>query len=376
MSRTTYAIMRMLPSVVQNMAIRIHLLRRRNGLKSLKTPTAIILYVTSRCNLRCGHCFYWDALNRKSPELTVNEVEKLVTSLSHPVSLSLTGGEPFLRKDLYDLVRCFTVNHKVREVAIATNGYFTREIAEFCRGFVSENANIPLSVQVSIDGMETTHDDIRGCSGSFRHAFATTEELLELAGLNKAFSVSVGVAVQKRNLTEISDLIDLLGSRGCEIRINLIRGESSGTFGVTQESSSHVNPKDGESIALDVEEMHRLYDLLIAKNEVYGFWSKRHQRVYEIGMEVIEQRRKVLDCYAGTIDGVIYANGDVAFCELTKPVGNLHTYDFDLQSLWQSPEAVVMRNKVYHCFCTHGCNISTGLMFDPEIVREAVLGKA
>jgi MoaA/NifB/PqqE/SkfB family radical SAM enzyme len=366
--------MRMFPSLVQNAAISAHLLCRRRGLKYLKTPTAIILYVTNRCNLRCGHCFYWDSLNRKSPELTIDDMEKLAASLAHPVSLSLTGGEPFLRKDLGQLVRCFMTTRKAREVALATNGYFTREAVDFCEQFLEEYVSIPLSVQVSLDGIEKTHDAIRACPGSFNRAVATIENLLELANRHEAFSVSAGIAVQKRNLSEMAELLDLLGSRGVEIRINLIRGESSGTFGVTQESSSHVNPKEGSSIALDVEEMHLLHDLLAVKNEVYGFWSKRHQRVYEIGMEVIEQRRKVLDCYAGTIDGVIYANGDVAFCELTKPVGNLHDYDFDLQRLWQSPEASAMRNKVARCFCTHGCNISTALMFEPDIVREAVLG--
>jgi len=375
MGETTYAIMRSLPEVLQDAAVKAHLARKRRGLKHLQTPTAIILYVTNKCNLRCGHCFYWDSLNTKTPELTIEQVDKLVASLAHPVSLSLTGGEPFMRKDLAEMVQCFMAPRKAKEVAVATSGYYTRDTVEFCRQFLARYADTPLSVQISLDGLRDTHDAIRGIPTSFDRALATMDNLVELAGQHSALSVACGVAIQKRNLGEISELIDLLAARKVEIRINLIRGETAGTFGVTLENSSHFDPKDGNSIALDVEEMHALHALLTAKNELHGFWSKRHQRSYEIGMEVIEHRKKVIDCWAGTIDGVIYPNGDVAFCELTRVVGNLHDYDFDLKKLWHTAQAVAMRDNVTRCFCTHGCNISTNLlMSDPAIVKEAVLG--
>lgn len=373
MGRMKQTLVRMLPPVLQDIAIRSHIRQRRKGLKDLKAPSSIIVYVTNRCNLRCGHCFFWDSLNKNAPELSVNEFERLADSLIKPVSLSLTGGEPFLRNDLREIVRCFAGRGKAQEVAIATNGYFVKKTIDFCSDFIAEYPSIPLSVQVSLDGLEKTHDGIRGCSGSFKNALSAIEGLRELACQHKLFSVSAGIAVQKGNLSEMSDLLDLLGSKDVKIRINLIRGESAGTFGVTQDGSSHVDPKDGCDIALDINEMRSLYSLLISKNKECGFWSKRHQRIYEIGMQVIEQRKKLVPCFAGIIDGVIYANGDVSFCELTKPVGNLQEYGFDLERLWQSHQATTMRNNIKHCFCTHGCNISTGLMFEPDIVREAVL---
>ncbi|NOY70867.1 MAG: hypothetical protein GXP14_00575 [Gammaproteobacteria bacterium] len=184
--------------------------------------------------------------------------------------------------------------------------------------------------------------------------------------------MSAGIAVQKSNIEEVEPLIDLLGKKGINIRINLIRGESSGTFGVSSNDSSHFTPKDGDSISLNVTEMHRLHHILCEKNKEFSFWSKRHQRSFEIGMAVIEKKKKVIDCYAGTIDAVIYANGDVAFCELTKVIGNLYNYDCDMKKLWHNPNALVMRPKVKSCFCTHGCNISTSLMFEPEMVKEAL----
>ena len=377
MKRLTSSLLQVLPETITEPAISAHLALKRRRLRDLETPTVMILYVTSKCNLRCGHCFYWDSLNRKAPELTVDEIHTLVASLCNPVSLSLTGGEPFLRKDLGDIVRSFMVHDKARDVAIATNGHFTKDTTAFCRGFLKQYPGTPVSVQVSLDGLKVTHDGIRGVQGSFDRALATIDELLGLRAQHAGLAVSAGVAIQKRNLEEISDLIDLLASRRLDIRIILIRGESLGTFGVTHADSSHVDPKDGSDIALNAEELRALRVLLKAKNELYGFWSKRSQRAYDIGLEVIEHRRKVIDCYAGTVDVVIYPNGDVAFCELTKAVGNLHDYGFDLRKLWRSAEADAMRRRVSRCFCTHGCNISTSLMMsDPAVVREAFLQEA
>jgi MoaA/NifB/PqqE/SkfB family radical SAM enzyme len=324
--------------------------------------------------MRCGHCFYWNSLNNKSVDLRIEDIGKIADSLTQPISLSLTGGEPFLRKDLGKIVRCFIAKRKAREIAIATNGFFTEEIREFCNKFIIDFPHLPLSVQVSMDGLKKTHDDIRGCPGAFNHALYTIKELYQLASKHEHFSVSAGIAVQKRNLAEMPALLEIIGSTGAAIRINLIRGESSGTFGVGKETSSHIDPKDGHSIFLNIDEMHGLHDLLISKNVVYGFWSKRHQRIFEIGMHILEQMKKQIECYAGIIDGVIYSNGDVAFCELTKPIGNLYDFDFDMKALWQSTASNAMRDKITKCFCIHGCNLSTSLMFEPEFVKEAVLG--
>lgn len=364
-----------LPTTVQDSTINKYLYYKKKNLKVLKTPTAVILYVTNKCNLKCNHCFYWDSLNKKTDELSANEIAKIVDSLKHPISLSLTGGEPFLRGDLPEIIDSFIVRKRVKEIGITSNGFMTDKVVSFCERYCLEHKNIPLSVQISLDGLEVVHDSIRRVNGSFKRALDTINKLHELTKFYDTFSVSAGIAVQKKNLSEILELIDLLETRNVEIRINLIRGETSGTYGVAKYNSSHFKPKEGSEIALDIEEVRFLYDALCQKNEKYGFWTKRHKRIYEICMQVLEKRKKFIDCYAGTIDAVIYPNGDVAFCELTRPIGNLRNYDFDMQKLWNSNDALSMRSKVKKCFCIHGCNISTALMFDPEIIKESLLNR-
>lgn len=369
-------IIRRMPDVVQDAVVGSFLALKKRNLKGLKTPTSVILYVTDRCNLRCNHCFYWSSLNKKSYELSLDDLSRIASSLAHPITLSITGGEPFLRKDLREIASMFAESGKVKEIGLASNGFLPDEIESFCEKFCSTYKYIPLSVQISLDGTEETHDSIRVVKGSFRRALDTIGRLKALeARFDRKFSVSAGIAVQKRNVHEVPELLDLLGAMGVKIRINLIRGESLGTFGIGSNDSSHNAPKEGRDIALNIEEIRALYEVLCRKNERYGFFTKRHKRIFEVCMEVMERRKKVLPCYAGLIDSVIYANGDVAFCELTRPVGNLKDFDFDLQKLWNSKNALSMRPKVEKCFCIHGCNISTSLLFEPEMVKENLLSK-
>ena len=71
-------------------------------------PIQLTFFLTSRCNLRCEHCFYWKELDADhSNELKIDEIKKIAQSLPRLLVLSITGGEPFVRKDICDVVSTF-----------------------------------------------------------------------------------------------------------------------------------------------------------------------------------------------------------------------------------------------------------------------------
>ena len=96
-------------------------------------PAHIVLFITNRCNMECDHCFLVESgeLNdMKRPQiLSVENLRKLATSNPKLLALSITGGEPFLRKDLYKIVNLF----KKQVVAIPTNGFLTDNIIDRCK---------------------------------------------------------------------------------------------------------------------------------------------------------------------------------------------------------------------------------------------------
>ena len=56
-----------------------------------KTPLQLIHFITSKCNAKCGHCFYWKNLNTKG-ELSLEEIEKITKHLPDLVILNISGG--------------------------------------------------------------------------------------------------------------------------------------------------------------------------------------------------------------------------------------------------------------------------------------------
>jgi len=111
------------------------------------------------------------------------------------------------------------------------------------------------------------------------------------------------------------------------------------------------------------------------KESVFPFWSELQQEKIRLSLAMIEGKKRQLPCYAGKIDAVLYANGDVAMCELTRPFANVREFGCDMKKLWRSPRAGWTRDRIRGCFCIHGCNLSTSMMFEPRLVQRLLTGR-
>src|SRR5215467_12525819 len=92
--------------------------------REMDSPPFLVLFINSICNMKCEHCFYWTALNKKD-DLTKEEIFALSDSLGKIENLNLSGGEPFLRKEFAEIVRKFVTTNQARQVYVPSNGYFT-----------------------------------------------------------------------------------------------------------------------------------------------------------------------------------------------------------------------------------------------------------
>src|SRR5687768_10376970 len=92
-------------------------------------PSYLILFATAACNARCKHCFYWEEIQSANVrnELKLPEIEKIAKSL-RLIYLSIGGGEPFLRRDLGQVVEAFYKNSGLLYCNIVTNGYYTDQV--------------------------------------------------------------------------------------------------------------------------------------------------------------------------------------------------------------------------------------------------------
>ena len=88
-------------------------------------PIQIIHYVTSRCNLRCHHCFYKETLDKKDPgEQELQIFEKTSKQIGPVLWYALAGGEVFIRKDVVKLLSIMIDNSRPKYISIPTNGWY------------------------------------------------------------------------------------------------------------------------------------------------------------------------------------------------------------------------------------------------------------
>jgi len=184
------------PRTAQRQTLSCHVDASQAG--CLSAPLSIIWEITHACNLGCLHCL--SACGRKAPgELSTAEAKTLIDELAqlHVFSITLGGGEPLVRDDVFELIEYAT--DKNMAVRLSTNGYaVTRETL---RRLADLNV---FSVQVSVDGIGDTHDFLRNRPGAFDRAV----NALRLFG-EAGYYTFMTVTVSALNLNEIPSLVDL-----------------------------------------------------------------------------------------------------------------------------------------------------------------------
>lgn len=163
--------------------------------------------LTARCNLTCKHCRAEAQDHFVAGELTTGEIVAVaeeIRKVDDPIMI-LTGGEPLVRKDFFEIARA--CSGMFSRVAVATNGTLVdgamaREIS----------ASGIQRASISIDGATAkTHDDFRGLPGSYAAALRGMDALQE-AGV----PVQVNVTVARHNLTEIEEILELAMAHGAD----------------------------------------------------------------------------------------------------------------------------------------------------------------
>jgi Fe-coproporphyrin III synthase len=162
-------------------------------------PTNINLVLTNRCNQACEICYDSKILNKNSEELNLKELERLVDSVKSKKPLFfITGGEPFMRKDIFLLLDYLKKNKL--SFGICTNGSALTE--EMIRQLANLN---PANIVFSIHGTEKVHDELTGRKGNYAKAM---KNLKEFCKLKKDTYVLVNYVLQEKNASCLENFIE------------------------------------------------------------------------------------------------------------------------------------------------------------------------
>ena len=349
-------------------------------LKYKQLPSYFIFYPTSRCNLKCSHCFYHDSLNKKFNELSVDEIDKITKTMDPILSLILTGGEPYLRHDLDKIVKIFYENTKVPIITIPSNGWYLSKMDKQITNMMEWCPYLTLNQQISIDGIGADHDLIRmdkqvvGSDNSFERAIKTIHHLKKLQKIYNRINIGIIITFTSQNQKKFKNIIKEVHSlvEPDNISINLVRGD----------------PKQKVNLDLDLE-LYR--DAVKYRDDLY--YEKKmsgHSRfkgnklatagrimLNELTNKTFEENKYSTPCYAGNLSGVMYPEGDIYPCEIlddSHKIGNIRDFDLDFKKLWLSKKAKQEVNfiKKTKCFCTHECFNSVNILFNPKFYPEII----
>jgi MoaA/NifB/PqqE/SkfB family radical SAM enzyme len=334
----------------------------RDGLvgRALRRPMFLTVFVTARCPLACGHCFYRGERDAASAadELTLTELRVLAGRLPPVPKLILTGGEPLLRDDVAAIVAAFHDGRsRCRQVTIPTAGVFPRRTAELVERVLSTRPELVLEIQLSIDGVGQQHDAIRG-AGTFERLVETFERLRrvvpQLPGLSIRFNFTFSRVTQEHFGDVLQFVTEDLGHP--QLDMVLVRK--------TTADERFWGGVDLDRYRDAAAKLQRLEVARAGRSPLRRALTGRVRREREIIAEHHRGNRVLDGCLAGTVTGVIGETGEVYPCEiLDRPLGNLRDVDFDFMRIWHGERARECRRWIRRegCFCTFETGVRTTL---------------
>lgn len=277
--------------------------------------------VTYRCNARCTMCNRYKAPSKPEEEISIETIKKLPKMYF----TNITGGEPFIREDLPDIVR--ELYKKSDRIVISTNGFFTDRIIKLCEEFPN------VGIRISIEGLEETNNKIRGLQDGYNRGYSTLKKLVEM----KHPDVGFGMTVQDANA---KDLVPLY-QKANELNMEFATASLHNSFYFV-EAKNII--KDRMMVA---KEFEKLVNELLASNSP----KKWFRAYFNHGLiNYIFGQKRLLPCDMAFDTFFIDPYGDVMPCNGTKNkevMGNLNNQTWD--ELWNSEQAEKVRNTVRHC---------------------------
>ncbi len=334
--------------------------------RTINYPSYVIFFVTAKCNANCKMCFYKDNMAKayqKEEELSVEEYEKISKRIKLINILGISGGEPFLRKDLADIVKVIYKNCSPLVVDLPTNGYYVKdilrqseEIAKYCKDMV-------VDVQLSMDGPEEIHNEIRGLKDGFSRVRETYKGLIALRKKYNNLKVKACVVYSHYNQDSIEELFDILGRDFKDLDrvvFSVVHGSVSNTEAFSFDWNRYFKICDRirhGSTVKSIGDFHSIFT--IALRMVKNDFLK----------EVLRTKDMYRKCGTGKRVIVVNETGAVFPCEpLWHSIGELRNNNYDMGQILNSKEIKNFYRKIVKekCNCHWGLPLSNTLIYKPR----------
>ena len=344
----------------------------RNQRQRPVLPRFLTYLVTFACNARCVMCDSWRKSSKN--DLTTTDIAKIFNQLPRIDAVRLTGGEPFLRKDLLEIAHLVQENLRPLVLHITTNGFLTECIVTFCE---QRRKDIPLRLLVSLDGVAEKHDRVRGVKGAWGKAVAT---LKALAPRQKQLRIRLVVNQTitdpegAKHYTLLRDFLRPLGIRNYVV----MAYDVSAIYGVDMEvnvaprHSGQFTPL-GEFSATDLRE---LLDSVRRDLRSYPLPDRLAKSYYLKGLRnrlLLGNASPNPRCVALSSHLRLLPDGSIPTCQFNMiTVGKLPNQHF--RDVWFGQRIAKQRDWVRKCpGCWAECEIIPNAIYTGDLIRESLI---
>jgi radical SAM protein with 4Fe4S-binding SPASM domain len=279
-------------------------------------PLVVSWNVTLKCNLKCAHCYINAAETELADELSTDAAKMLIhqiTEVSRPL-LILSGGEPLLREDIYEIIR-YGADRGLR-MGMGSNGMLIDD--EVTRRLEDSGME---TVAISLDSsIPERHDMFRGVKGCWEHAVDAIKALKK-----SRIQVQVNSTVTPQNYDEVDDIMALAEELGVEnFHLFFLVPTGRGT------DIADITPRMYEDMITSTLAKIPKYKLNVKPSCAPQFMRVAKE-------QGVDMSRWVRGCMAGLYYCRIYPSGEVTPCPyLPLNLGNIRERSF--KDIWFNSE--------------------------------------
>jgi len=333
-------------------------------------PYSLAISVTNKCNSKCKTCGIWKLKNKE--ELNIEELQKTLRSIGKNIPwFTITGGEPFLRQDLADIIKIISKYNFPLTINVATNGTVDNMHRTLNKILSECNHNIKFVINFSIDDIGKRYNYIRGI-GSYDKVIGNYNKVKNLKKKYTNLSLGVNITVSDLNINHFVFIYEYISKN--------LQPDS-----IIVEPATIRKAFNNEKMKFEADRKRiiKLISYLIKKekeelNKMKGFNKVIKAFRYEyylIILQTLIQRKKAIKCFAGVSFAELLPSGDIITCGVRKGIlANIKDYNYNFGKAFHSKKAVETRKKLKKecCFCTMANPIYSSMILNNRRVLSLI----
>lgn len=324
-------------------------------------PLRLAFVITHRCNLKCAWCMVTDPRTKKTwdaeNELSPREIEDTMRQTPWYCMVTITGGEPFIRRDIVDILSRASA---LRPTHLVTNG--TMPDDDHIRFLINNGASSVISpgmvtIGVSLEGPASVHDDIVGLPGSYKKTMRFIESVIaHRTEAKRRFPlVDVKVVLTRDNWKILPDLRRDTAAVGADLMTVQIQNNQVSAYGIPVEAGETHFTAPPPVPTIDSNELH---DMLITLKREGARSPGRIRFTPPIRTAAFvshyrgELSHDDLDCHATWTTAHVGPYGDLFPC-FSIPMGNIRESSF--MDIWNGRKYRLFRKALQKHGAFPGC---------------------